>query len=65
MSATPTGCLVITLPSKTSCVRLVIAMPCQPRLDALDTLYHVMVRGIERMTLFRDDPDLTDIVLHC
>ena len=37
-------------------------MPRQPRLDAPDTLHHVMVRGIERTTLFRDDPDRVDFV---
>ena len=37
-------------------------MPRQPRLDAPDTLHHVMVRGIERRVLFRDDPDRADFV---
>jgi putative transposase len=37
-------------------------MPRQPRLDAPDTLHHVMVRGIERTTLFRDDTDRADFV---
>jgi REP element-mobilizing transposase RayT len=37
-------------------------MPRQPRLDAPATLHHVMVRGIERTTLFRDDRDRTDFV---
>src|SRR3990172_4690065 len=32
-------------------------MPRQARLDAPDTLHHVMVRGIERTTIFRDDRD--------
>jgi len=32
-------------------------MPRQARLDAPDTLHHVMVRGIERTALFRDDVD--------
>jgi len=40
-------------------------MPRGPRLNTPETRYHVMVRGIERMTLFRDDPNLTDFVLHC
>src|SRR3974377_812126 len=35
-------------------------MPRQPRLDAPGTLHHVMVRGIERTVLFRDDRDRTD-----
>ena len=30
-------------------------MPCRARLDAPHTLHHVMVRGIERTTLFRAD----------
>ena len=37
-------------------------MPRQPRLDAPDTLHHVMVRGIERTTLFRDDGDRADFL---
>ncbi len=37
-------------------------MPRQPRLDAPDTLHHVMVRGIERRTLFRDDRGRADFV---
>ena len=37
-------------------------MPRQARLDALGTLHRVMVRGIERTTLFRDDRDRADFV---
>jgi REP element-mobilizing transposase RayT len=37
-------------------------MPRQPRLDAPNALHHVMVRGIERTALFRDDTDRTDFV---
>ena len=37
-------------------------MPRQPRLDAPETLHHVMVRGIERTALFRDDRDRTRFV---
>jgi putative transposase len=37
-------------------------MPRHPRLDAPDTLHHVMVRGIERRTIFRDDTDRADFV---
>ncbi len=37
-------------------------MPRQARLDAPDTLHHVMVRGIERTTIFRDDRDRADFV---
>jgi REP element-mobilizing transposase RayT len=37
-------------------------MPRQARLDAPGVLHHVMVRGIERTTIFRDDPDRTDFV---
>jgi len=37
-------------------------MPRQPRLDAPATLHHVMVRGIERTALFRDDADRADFV---
>ena len=37
-------------------------MPRQPRLDAPETLHHVMVRGIERTAIFRDDADRTVFV---
>jgi len=37
-------------------------MPRQPRLDAPETLHHVMVRGLERRALFRDDQDRVDFV---
>lgn len=37
-------------------------MPRQPRLDAPDTLHHVMVRGLERRAIFRDDTDRADFV---
>ena len=37
-------------------------MPRQPRVDAPDTLHQVMVRGIERTTLFRDDGDRADFL---
>jgi REP element-mobilizing transposase RayT len=40
-------------------------MPRQPRLDAPQTLHHVMVRGIERTTIFRDDTDRTDFLARC
>jgi hypothetical protein len=35
----------------------------QPRLDAPDTLHHVMVRGLERRAIFREDPDCVEIAL--
>ncbi len=37
-------------------------MPRQPRRDAPETLQHVMVRGIERTAIFRDDADRADFV---
>ncbi len=37
-------------------------MPRQPRLDAPDLLHHVMVRGIERTQIFRDDIDRAHFV---
>ena len=37
-------------------------MPRQARLDGPHTLHHVMVRGIERTSLFRDDRDRADFV---
>ncbi|MBI4574245.1 MAG: transposase [candidate division NC10 bacterium] len=37
-------------------------MPRQARLDAPQTLHHVMVRGLERRAIFRDDADRGDFV---
>ena len=37
-------------------------MSRQPRLDAPGTLHHVMVRGIERTAIFRDDTDRADFL---
>jgi REP element-mobilizing transposase RayT len=37
-------------------------MPRHRRLDALNTVHHVMVWGIERTILFRDDTDRADFV---
>lgn len=37
-------------------------MPRGPRLDAPGALHHVMVRGIERCAIFRDDQDREDFV---
>jgi REP element-mobilizing transposase RayT len=37
-------------------------MPRQARLDAPETLHHVMVRGLERRVIFRDDVDRADFV---
>jgi REP element-mobilizing transposase RayT len=37
-------------------------MPRQPRLDAPKVLHHVMVRGIERRAIFREDADRVDFV---
>jgi len=37
-------------------------MPRQARLDAPQTFHHVMVRGIERTVIFRDDVDRDDFV---
>ena len=37
-------------------------MPRQPRLDAPGVLHHVMLRGIDRTTRFRDDRDRTAFV---
>jgi putative transposase len=41
---------------------LPLVMPRQARLDAPDTLHHVMVRGIERRLIFKDDADREDFV---
>lgn len=37
-------------------------MPRGPRLDAPETLHHVMVRGIEGRAIFRDDQDREDFL---
>ena len=37
-------------------------MPRQARLDAPGTLYHVMIRGIERSPIFKDGQDRQDFV---
>ncbi len=38
-------------------------MPRQPRLDAPETLHHVMVRGLERRAIFKDDADRDDFLV--
>jgi len=37
-------------------------MPCQARIDAPDALDHVIVRGIERRNIFKDDIDRLDFL---
>jgi REP element-mobilizing transposase RayT len=37
-------------------------MPRQARLDAPGTLHHVMIRGIERSAIFKDDQDRQDFI---
>jgi putative transposase len=37
-------------------------MPRQARLDAPGTLHHVMIRGIERSPIFKDEQDQQDFV---
>jgi REP element-mobilizing transposase RayT len=39
-----------------------VAMPRQARLDAPGRLHHVMVRGLDRQLLFREDADREDFV---
>ena len=39
-------------------------MPRQARLDAPGTLHHVMIRGIERSVIFKDDQDNRPGVTH-
>jgi REP element-mobilizing transposase RayT len=51
-----------TLPCCARCGSLGSTMPRQPRLDAPDTLHHVMVRGLERRAIFRDDADRDEFV---
>jgi putative transposase len=43
-------------------VRYASRMPRQARLDAPETLHHVMVRGIERTAIFRDEADRADFL---
>jgi len=37
-------------------------MARQARLDAPGTLHHVMIRGIERSAIFKDDDDRQDFI---
>ncbi|MBN1187954.1 MAG: transposase, partial [Bacteroidales bacterium] len=37
-------------------------MPRQSRLDAPGVLHHVMIRGIERRRIFRDDKDRDNLL---
>ena len=37
-------------------------MPRGPRLDAPGVLHHVMVRGLERRAIFRDDRDRAEFL---
>ena len=37
-------------------------MPSQARLDAPDALHHIMMRGLERRVLFRDDQNRAEFV---
>ena len=37
-------------------------MPREARLDAPGTLHHVMIRGIERSPIFKDDQDREDFI---
>jgi REP element-mobilizing transposase RayT len=38
------------------------SMPRQAHLDAAGVLHHVMIRGIERRKIFRDDDDRNDLI---
>ena len=38
------------------------AIPRGPRLDAPGVLHHVMVRGLDRQAIFRDEADRRDFV---
>ena len=37
-------------------------MPRQARIDAPGSLHHIIIRGIERKRIFRDDEDRDDFV---
>jgi putative transposase len=37
-------------------------MPRGPRLDAPGGLHHVRARGLDRQSIFRDDPDRDDVM---
>jgi len=43
-------------------VTLLLTMPRPARLDAPNTLHHVMMRGLERRAIFTDDVDRADFV---
>ena len=40
-----------------------LAIPLRPRLDAPDTLHHVMVSGLERKAIVQEDIDRTDFLV--
>ena len=48
--------------SLTTGATVYLAMRRQARLETPNTLHHVMVRGLERRAIFRDDVDRTDFV---
>ena len=41
---------------------MVIAMPRQSRIDAPGALHHVIIRGIERKAVYKDDADRNEFV---
>ena len=44
------------------CASLHPVIPRGPRLDAPGALHHIIVRGIERSTIFRDDTDRAEFL---
>lgn len=41
---------------------MLTAMPRQSRIDAPGALHHVIIRGIERKAIFKDDDDRTEFI---
>ncbi len=46
--------------SSTICI--ITVMPRQSRIDAPGALHHVIIRGIERKAIFKDDTDRTEFI---
>jgi hypothetical protein len=54
---------ILGLPFDTNFIACyLVLIPRKARLDALGALHHIIVRGIERRAIFRDDSDCDDFL---